>query len=75
METRLLVDRVDDSGLVALLRGQSSVEVNFKALGDLVLNLDLVAEDVGGGPGLGEGQTVGLVGKLGLDVAVDDVRL
>ena len=75
METRLLVDRVDDSGLVALLRGQSSVEVDFKALGDLVLNLDLVAKDVGGGPGLGEGQTVSLVGKLGLNVAVDDVRL
>lgn len=75
METRLLVDRVDDSGLVALLRGQGSVEVDFKALGDLVLNLDLVTEDVGGGPGLGEGQTVGLVGKLGLDVAVDGICL
>ena len=75
METRLLVDRVDDSGLVALLRGQSSVEVNFKALGDLVLNLDLVTEDVGGGPGLGEGQTVGLIGELGLDVAVDGICL
>ena len=75
METRLLVDRVDDSGLVALLRRQSSVEVDFKALSDLVLNLDLVAEDVGGGPGLGEGQAMGLVGKLGLNIAVDDVRL
>jgi len=75
MEARLLVDRVDNSGLVALLRGQSSGEVKFKALGDLVLNLDLVTEDVGGGPGLGEGQTMGLVGPLGLNVAVDDVCL
>ena len=35
----------------------------------------MVAEDVGGGPGLGKGETVDLVGPFALDVAMDDIRL
>ena len=40
--------------------------VELEALGDLVLELNLGAERVRGGPGLGEGEAVGLVGVLAL---------
>lgn len=48
--------------------------VELEALGDLVLELDLGAERVRGGPGLGEGEAVDLVGVLALQVASDDRR-
>ena len=35
----------------------------------------MVAEDVGGGPGLGEGETVNLVGPFALDVTVNGIGL
>lgn len=75
VEAALLVHGAEDSGLRALLRGEAGGEVELEALGNLVLELDGVAEDVGGGPGLGDGESVGLVGPLALDVAVDDVGL
>ena len=45
--------------------------VELEALGDLVLELDLVAERVVGGPGLSDGQAVGLIGVLALEVTRD----
>lgn len=75
MEAALLVDGAEDGGLGTLLGGEGGGEVELETLGDLVLELDGVAEDVGGGPGLGDGEAVGLVGPLALDVAGDDVGL
>jgi len=46
-----------------------------RTLGDLVLELNLSLEDVGGGPGLGEGDAVLGVYVLALDVTSDGVRL
>lgn len=46
-----------------------------RTLGDLVLELDLRLEDVGRGPGLGEGDAVLGVDVLALDVTVDGVGL
>ena len=40
--------------------------VELETLGDLVLELDLGAECVGGGPGLSDGEAVVLVGVLAL---------
>ena len=43
-------------------------------LGELVLQFDLSLENVGGGPGLGEGDALG-GGVLGFDVTSDGVAL
>ena len=75
METRLLVSRVQDSAFAALVGGERGGEVKLETLGDKVVKLDLVAEDVGGGPGLGEGETVNLVGPFTLDVTMDSIGL
>jgi hypothetical protein len=45
--------------------------VELEALGDLVLELDLGAERIEGGPGLSDGQAVGFVVVFALEVACD----
>lgn len=55
MDRRLLVDGSEDGGLLGLGGVEGGSEVKLQALGDLVLELDLGAEDVGGGPGLKRG--------------------
>lgn len=68
MDTRLLVDGIDDSGLVTLFGSQRAKDIDLETLDNLVLNLDLVFDDVAGGPGVGEGHTVSLVGPLGFNI-------
>lgn len=75
VESALLVNSVDERGLRTLLGEKRRGEVELEALGDEVLELNLGAEDVAGGPGLGEGQAVLAVGVFGLKVAVDGVGL
>jgi len=75
VDTRLLVGAVEDSGLVALVGGQRGLEVELKAFDDSVVELNLVLEDVGGGPGLGEGEAMSLVGPLALNITSNGVRL
>jgi hypothetical protein len=75
VETRLLVDGVENSGLSALLGSQRGGKVELETLGDETVNLNLVAEDIGGSPGLSEGQAVGLVGPLALNVTVNGIGL
>ena len=71
VETGLLVGRVEERALGTLVRKEGSVEIELQALSNLVLELDSSAEGIRGSPGLGEGETVGLVGELGLNVTVD----
>lgn len=71
VETRLLVGRVEERALGTLVGKKGGVEIKLEALGNLVLELDGGAEGIRGSPGLGEGETVGLVGELGLDVTVN----
>lgn len=75
VKTRLLEHGVKKSSLGSLLRGQRGVEVDLDTLGNLVLDFESVAEDVGSGPSLGESQAVLAVGPLGLNIAGDDVSL
>ena len=71
VETGLLVGRVEERALGTLVRKEGSVEIELQALSNLVLELDSSAEGIRGSLGLGEGETVGLVGELGLNVTVD----
>jgi len=71
VEAWLLVGRAEVHRLCALVRVERGGGVELEALGDLVLELDLSAERVVGGPGLGDGETVGLVGVFALEVAGD----
>jgi hypothetical protein len=73
VKTRLLIDSMEGSTLVVLLRVQRSVQIKLETLSELVLELHLGFEDVGGGPGLGEGEAVLGVDVLGLDVPSDNV--
>ena len=50
-------------------------DVKFETLSELVVELDLGAEGVGGSPGLGESKAVKLVGIFCLDVTTDVVIL
>jgi hypothetical protein len=52
VEGRLLVDGSKDSRLLGLGGVKSGGEVQLQSLGNLVLQLDLGSEEVGGGPGL-----------------------
>lgn len=73
VQSRLLVGGVEDSSLGAFVGGEGGGKVKLEALGKEVVNLDLVAKDVGGGPGLGQGESVDFVGPLALDVTGDKV--
>jgi len=75
VEGRLLVDGSKDSRLLGLGGVKSSSEVQLQSLGDLVLQLDLGSEEVGGGPSLGEGQAVLEVDVLSLDVTGNGGRV
>ena len=52
VEGGLLVDGSQNGGLLRLGRVEGGREVELETLGDLVLELELRAEQVGGGPGL-----------------------
>lgn len=54
MDSGLLVRGGQDGRMSILFGSESSMELEFEALGDLVLELYGGFEDVGGGPGLGE---------------------
>jgi hypothetical protein len=71
VETRLLVGSSKDSRLLVLLRKKSSGEVELQALSHVILKLELVAEDIGRGPSLGDDEPVLAVRVLGLDVTSD----
>ena len=75
VEAGLLVGGGEESRLGTSVGGEGGLEVELDTLGDLVVNFDLGLEDVGGRPGLGEGEAVGLVEELGLDVADDELGL
>lgn len=75
VQAGLLVRGRDQRGLAGAVGGERGVQVELEALGKVVLRLDLGAEEVGGGPGLGEDEAVGLVGVLGLQLAGDSLGL
>ena len=75
VEARLLVGGGDKSALAGAVGRERGVQVELEALGKVVLRLDLGAEEVGGGPRLGEDEAVGLVGILGLNITADEASL
>jgi hypothetical protein len=64
---------MEDSGLMVLIRVQRSVQIKLEALSKLVLDFHLGFEDVGRGPGLGEGEAVLGVNVFGLNIPDDSV--
>jgi hypothetical protein len=71
VKARLLIGGTEVDRLCALLGVENGCSLELEALGDLVVELDLVTERVGGVPRLGDGQAVGLVGVLALEVTKD----
>lgn len=71
VQAGLLVRGVDERGLAATLRCEAGVQVELEALGDLVIELDGGLQQIGGGPGLGEGETVLDVDVLALEITTD----
>jgi len=74
VKARLLVGCTEEDRLCVLLSVEGGRGLELEALGNLVVELDLVAERVVGVPGLSDGQTVGLVGVLALEVTKDVTR-
>jgi hypothetical protein len=75
VETRLLVDSIEESSLMALLGEQRGGQIELETLGNLVLELDLSFEDVVCSPGLGEDETILEIGVLGLDIPNNGIGL
>jgi len=75
VETGLLVDSIEQSSLMTLLRKQRGAQIKFETLGDLVLQLHLSFEDIGCSPGLSEDEAVLEVGVLCLDIPSDGFGL
>jgi len=71
VETGLLVDGRDNDSLLRAFWEKGSVQVELETLGKVVLGLNGGAEDVRGGPSLGEDKTVRLVRELGLNVTIE----
>jgi hypothetical protein len=71
MEPWLLVDSIEKSRFMTLVRKEGSGEIQFETFSDLVVELDLSAKNVGGGPGLCEGETILGISIFGLDISID----
>lgn len=71
VEAWLLVSGREESVLGLLVWQQGRDELELETLGNVVLELNVVAENVGGGPGLSQGKAVLAVVELGLEVTVD----
>lgn len=75
VDTWLLEGGGEEGGLCLLVWEERGDELELESLCDVVLELDVVSEDVGGGPGLGEVESVLLVLELCLEITVDDAGL
>lgn len=75
MQTGLLVGSGDASRLAAAVGGETGAHVKLETLSKVILGLELGADEVRGCPGLRQDEAVGLVGVLGLDVAIDELGL
>lgn len=75
VKTGLLVGRGKESVLGLLLGNEGRDQFKLESLCNVVLEFNVVAQYVGSGPGLGKGHTVLAVLPLGLEVAVDGLRL
>jgi len=75
VEAGLLVGGTEKDRLCVLFGVEGGRGLELEALGNLIIELDLVAERVVGGPGLSDGQAVGLVGVFALEVTSDKRRL
>ena len=75
VEAGLLVGGTEEDRLCVLIGVEGGRGLELEALRNLVIELNLVAECVVGGPGLSDGQAVGLVGVFALEVTGDERRL
>jgi hypothetical protein len=75
VDAGLLVGGVNDGRLGLGVRVEGGVQVNLEASSNLVLKLNGILEGIGSRPCLSENKTVFLVGELGLELALDFVRL
>ena len=69
METTLLENGIEDGSLGTLFRSKRGRKVKFESLGNQVLELNLVANDVGRCPRLGESESVDFVGPFALNIS------
>jgi len=75
VDTRLLVDDVEQSRFVSSVGCQCGGEVKFQSLCKVVLEFELGLENVGGCPGFGEDKAILVVRVLGFDITGDGLRL
>jgi hypothetical protein len=73
--TGLLESQVKETAVDTLFWVESGVSLDLETLGELVLNLKLRLDHVGGSPGVGKDGTVFWLGVLGLEVTNNVSRL
>lgn len=75
VDTRLLVDDVEQSRFVSSVGCQRGGKVKFQSLCKVVLEFELGLENVGSCPGFGEDKAILVVRVLGFDITGDGLRL
>jgi len=73
VQAGLLVDSSQNSSFLGFGRVERSLQVELQTLGDLVLELELRSEEVGGGPSLGKDQPILKVDVFPLDISRDSI--
>jgi hypothetical protein len=68
VETTLLENSIEDGSLRTLFRSKRCRKVKLESLGNQVLEFNLVANDVGGCPGLGQSNSVDFVRPFALNI-------
>ena len=68
METTLLEYGIEDGSLRTFFRSKRGRKIKLESLGNQVLELDLVADNIGGRPCLGESKSVNFVGPFALNI-------
>lgn len=72
---RLLEGKVEQTAADALFWVKAGMGLELQAVGELVFDLELGAENVGGSPGVGEDSSILWVGIFGLEVTSDQTAL
>jgi len=68
METTLLENGIEDGSLRTLFRSKRGRKIKLESLGNQVLELDLIADNVGRRPSLGKSESVDFVGPFALNI-------
>lgn len=73
VQSGLFICGVQEGSFCTFVRRERGREVEFETLDNEVIEFDLVAENVGSGPRLGDGEAMYFVSPFPFNVAIDTI--